>query len=211
MTSAASARLAAAGALNEVKGTTSAPGDHAREPAVQIPDHFVVFDLETTGLDPEFNEIIEIGAIRVDIAAGARQYFQSLVLPRHSIPAPITALTGITQAMLDEAGRPVDAALGDFFAFAGDLPLVTFAAEFDMAFLRNAIRRGELPIEIHNRVSCALKMARKAWPFLPSYRLADLASDAAVYTQQPHRALGDSERALLVYLAAARELIATRD
>jgi len=203
MTSAATVRLATAGRVRaEVD---------SREPAIAVPDCFVVFDLETTGLDPESNEIIEIGAIRVNRPSAGNDTFHSLIRPRHAIPKPIIALTGITQLMLDENGRPLDEALSDFLAFIGDLPLVTFAADFDMAFLQNALRQVESRRLVNNPVSCALKMARRAWPFLNSYRLADLARDAAVFTQQPHRALGDSERALLVYLAAARELIATHE
>jgi DNA polymerase-3 subunit epsilon/DNA polymerase-3 subunit alpha (Gram-positive type) len=57
-----------------------------------------------------------------------------------------------------------------------------------------------------NPVTCALKLSRLAWPYLPSFRLADVADNGAQYAEPPHRALGDCERALLVYLAAIREL-----
>ena len=176
-----------------------------------ISDRFVVFDLETTGLDPESNEIIEVGAIRVNRRSGERQFFRALVRARHAIPKQITDLTGITQEMVEEGGQSAQAALAAFLGFIGDLPLVTFAADFDMAFLRNALERSDLPRRIGNPVCCALKMARCAWPFLGSYRLADLARDGAIFTHEAHRAVGDCERALLVFLAATRELNAVHD
>ena len=169
-----------------------------------LPARFVVFDLETSGLDPERHEIIEIAAIRVNRDATNHETFQTLVKPKKKVPKRIVELTGITQEALNTNGTDLIDALCQFREFAGDLRLVSFNADFDMAFLRNAGERHG--IAVLNPVSCALKMARRAWPGRRSYRLSDLAKDGNLSTANTHRALADSQRALMVYCAAANVL-----
>lgn len=170
-----------------------------------LPDTFIVFDLETTGLKAESNEIIEVGAIRFTKGTDTHATFQSLVKPKKPVPKKITDITGITQAMVDSEGRPIDEVLEEFRSFVGELRLVTFNAEFDMAFLQAAAARaGKRPFD--NPVSCALKMARRAWPKRKGFRLDDLARDGNINEGKAHRALEDARRALIVYAAAAGEL-----
>jgi DNA polymerase III epsilon subunit-like protein len=66
-----------------------------------LPPRFVVLDLETTGLDPERNEIIEIGAIRVNRDSDVHDTFRALVKPTRRIPKRITQINGISQEMVD--------------------------------------------------------------------------------------------------------------
>jgi DNA polymerase III subunit epsilon len=182
------------------------PAAPACEPLPQIPERFVVFDLETTGLDPHEDEIIEIGAIRVDQRSGGEEQFRVLVRPDKALSRYITGLTGITQAMVDEEGVRIEDALLQFRDFISELPLVSYAAGFDMGFLERAMRACDPPLELRNSICCAMQMARRAWPFLPSFRLAEVAGNAASFKQAAHRALGDCERALLVYRAAVQEV-----
>lgn len=169
-----------------------------------LPERFVVFDLETTGVDPEKHEIIEIGAIRVNRDATDHDTFQSLIRPTRKVPKKITEITGINQEMLDGEGKPLESALREFLDFAGDLHLVSFNADFDMAFLKNAAAANSL--DFRNSVSCVLKMARRAWPGRKSYRLGELAKDGKLSGHDTHRALGDCQRTLIVYAAAAAKL-----
>lgn len=179
-----------------------------RRPAVSIahlPERFVVFDLETTGLDAAKHEIIEIAAIRVNRDSTNHETIQALVKPTKKVPNKIVELTGITQEMLDRDGETIEESLRDFAAFVGELRLVSFNAEFDMAFLNAATAKcGMVPF--NNPVSCALKMARRAWPGRKSYRLADIAKDGNLDSKDTHRALADCQRALTVYGAAASSL-----
>jgi DNA polymerase-3 subunit epsilon len=169
-----------------------------------VPERFVVFDLETTGLDPLRHEIIEIGAIRYTRGSEKHDTLQMLVKPKKRIPKRITQINGISQDMVDQEGEPLQQALTGFVEFIGELPLVTFNAEFDMGFLLNAATQHNIVIK--NKASCALKMARKAWPGLKSYRLSDLAKGANLSDEGTHRALGDSLRALQIYIYAASSL-----
>lgn len=177
----------------------------SRQPTISIahlPERFVVFDLETTGLDATKHEIIEIAAIRVNRDSTHHETIQNLVKSTKKIPKKIVELTGITQKMLDCDGEAIDESLRDFATFVGDLRLVSFNAEFDMAFLNAATAKcGMTPF--NNPVSCALKMARRAWPGRKSYRLSDIAKDGNLDSKDTHRALADCQRTLTVYGAAA--------
>ncbi len=169
-----------------------------------LPEQFVVFDLETTGLNPTKHEIIEIGAVKVNRDSNNHTTFQALVKPSKKVPKKITEITGITQKMVDSEGEEMGSVLKEFVDFIGDLRLVTFNAEFDMGFLKEAAKSHGLLIK--NPVSCALKMARRAWPGLQSYKLADLANMGGMSSKGNHRALKDCELTITVYTAAASKL-----
>src|SRR5688500_6518114 len=95
--------------------------------------HFVVVDLETTGLTPRSARICEIGAQRVR-ALELEDTFETHVDPRAPLPAAVTALTGIQPAALRGAPR-VGLAMRRFLAFAADAALVAHNARFDLGFL----------------------------------------------------------------------------
>ena len=170
-----------------VKAVDASHSKHAASVDLSsLPQLFIVFDLETTGLDPTRHEIVEIGAILVNRDSDVHETFQSLVKPLNRIPEKITQMTGISQNMVDHEGEPLGTVLRDFAAFIEAFPLVSFNAEFDMAFLRKAAKQHD--VVIRNRVSCALEMARRAWPGRESYRLCDLAKDGNLSDEDTHRA-----------------------
>jgi DNA polymerase III epsilon subunit family exonuclease len=170
-----------------------------------LPDSFIVFDLETTGLDATKHEIIEIAAIRFKKGTTTHVTLQALIKPKRAVPKRIAELTGITQEMVDRDGEQIRDVLDEFATFVGDLRLVTFNTEFDMAFLQAAAKGNGLRT-FKNPTSCALTLARKAWPNRKSYRLDDLASDGGFNSGIAHRALEDARRALIVYAAATDAL-----
>lgn len=170
-----------------------------------VPERFVVFDLETTGLDAGRHEIIEIGAIRVNRDSDMHETFQALVKPSKRVPKRITEITGITNDMVQADGLELFEALTEFRDFVGDLPLVAFNAEFDDAFLRAACASTSSD-PLANEVCCALQLSRRAWPWRKSFRLVDIARDANLPMDGTHRALGDCRRTMIVYIAAAREV-----
>lgn len=178
-----------------------------RQPIPQdvLPDTFVVLDIETTGLKAGAHEIIEVAAIRFTKGSTDHDAYQALVKPSKPIPARITELTGITQARLDAEGRAHDDVLREFWDFLGQGRLVAYNADFDLAFLHAAAERAGLP-PLQNPVSCALKMARRAWPGRKSFKLDAIAADLEIAEQQAHRAIEDARRALIVYAAATAKL-----
>jgi DNA polymerase III epsilon subunit family exonuclease len=169
-----------------------------------LPDQFVVFDLETTGLDPTKHEIIEIGAIKVNKNSNHHEGFQYLIKPKKKISSKITGINGITNEMVQSEGRELSEVLPEFMEFIGNHHLIAYNASFDMGFIQAAANHHG--IAIHNPHSCALKMARRAWPNLPSYKLGFIAENAGLSTTGSHRALKDCELTATVYMAAAAKL-----
>lgn len=170
-----------------------------------LPERFIVFDLETTGLRADFHEIIEIGAIRVNRDSDLHETFSTLIIPAGRMSSKITSLTGLDRKMITAEGQELAMALEEFSAFVGDLPLVAFNARFDQAFLTEACERVGRA-QFRNEMICALVLARKAWPGRSTYRLSAMCSDAGIEIHSEHRALPDCERALRVYVAASQKL-----
>lgn len=170
-----------------------------------LPERFIVFDLETTGLRADFHEIIEIGAIRVNRDSDLHDTFSTLIIPTGRVSSKITSLTGLDRKLLTAEGQELASALEEFSAFVGELPLVAFNARFDHEFLNYACDRVGRA-QFRNEVTCALALSRKAWPGRSNYRLTDMCADAGIKIHSEHRALPDCERALSVYVAASRKL-----
>lgn len=171
---------------------------------------FVVVDLETTGGAPGARAITEIGAVRVRGGA-VESELSTLVNPGAVIPARITMLTGITNAMV--AGAPgVTEALERLLGWARldeeGTVLVAHHARFDVGHLRAAAR--ELGVTWPQPVVLdTLALARRAWSRseVPNYKLATLASFVGAATRPTHRALDDA-RATVDVLHAALEALA---
>ncbi|MEG1646663.1 MAG: exonuclease domain-containing protein, partial [Clostridia bacterium] len=94
---------------------------------------FVVFDLETTGLNVNDCDIIEIGAVKI-VEGKVTEYFSTLVNPQVKLPSVITELTGIVDEDLKFAPR-IDEVIGDFYKFCYDCTMIAHYASFDMSFI----------------------------------------------------------------------------
>ena len=169
-----------------------------RELSELLPPQFVIVDLETTGLSPATHEIIEIGALKITLEMNQHAAFQTFVIPTKPVPSNITKMTGITQRLVVEQGIELQSALQQLIEFIGELPLVTYNAEFDMGFLWAAAKRCD--IALPNRYTCALKRARRAFPDFPSHKLVYMAERFNLPNGNQHRAVGDCERAAHVFL-----------
>lgn len=100
---------------------------------------FVVFDSETTGLDPQKDSVVQIGAVRiVNGRVIPSETFETLVNPGRSIPAQATSVHGINDSMVADA-PDFDAVRRDFRAFAANAVLIAHNAPFDMAFLNRDV------------------------------------------------------------------------
>ena len=171
---------------------------------------FVVVDLETTGGPPGAHAITEIGAVRVR-GGVVESELSTLVNPGRAIPAQITLLTGITNAMVAGA-PPVGEALAAFLAWARldgeSTVLVAHNARFDVGHLRGAARALGLGWS-EPTVLDTLALARRAWSRaeVPDHKLGTLAALVGSPIRPVHRALGDA-RATVDVLHAALEVLA---
>ena len=178
------ARLAWRGAS---VGLACPPGE-----GVHLEDaHFVVVDLETTGLTPRSSRICEIGAQRIR-ALELEDSFETLVDPRVPLPAAVSTLTGIQQAALRGAPR-AELAVRRFLEFAGDGALVAHNARFDLAFLDREVelltgRRIAAPV-----VDTVWLAKRLLGERTKRFGLATLAHFFGVSTAPCHRALPDAQ------------------
>lgn len=170
--------------------------------AAQSAGEFVFFDLETTGLSPRGDRIIEIAGLRVGARARVTDSFHALVRIDAPVPAFVTSLTGITDDMLCDQ-EPIEATLPRFIDFVDGRPLVSYNVSFDMGFLRAAAVR--LGMRVDNAQVCALQLARKKLPDLPDHRLATIAGHFGVARPQNHRALDDCEMGLHVFVELLRQ------
>ena len=142
---------------------------------------FVAFDIETTGLDPEREDILELAGVRFTLerksdglASKEMGRYQSLVKPRKLIPEEATRIHGITDAMVENApeAKPV---LQAFFRFCGlSSILVAHNASFDASFLAKAMRQHALVVP-QNPIVDNLKVVRKILPEYASHKLGAVA------------------------------------
>ncbi len=152
---------------------------------------YVVFDLETTGINLNRDEIIEISGIKVRDNKIVDK-FTTLVNPCMHIPGSATAVNGITDAMVRYAPL-LKNALGDFLAFIGQDILVGHNIHtFDTNFLYDGALR-ELDIPVQNDYVDTLYMAKRTLPQLDHHRLVDVAAYFHLDTKGAHRALFDCE------------------
>lgn len=164
--------------------------DQKGKSLIAFPSDYTVIDLETTGLDPEFDNIIEISALRVRSGEVA-ETFSSLVKPYDEIDEFITELTGITNEMLANAPTP-DVILPEVASFIGEDVVVGHNVNFDVNFLYDWFSI-ILKKPFVNDFIDTLRISRKALPELKHHRLADIAEELEVVPEKYHRALQDCE------------------
>lgn len=145
---------------------------------------WLFLDLETTGLDHLQDQVIEVAAIiyRDD---GSRETFTTLVNPGVSVPPQITSLTGIDDAMLENAPASEEAALQLRPLLEGKV-IVAHNASFDVKFLQTLV--GSFP----NKWIDTLELAKILFPSLSSYSLRSLVRKFSLDSCPTHRAYADT-------------------
>ena len=151
---------------------------------------FCIFDVETTGGNPETCFITEIGAVKVR-AGEVLGTFQTLVNPGCAIPPNITVLTGITDSLVMRAPS-MDQVLPAFLEFMGGAVVVGHNVRFDWAFLSAAVRRWGGPMLGNQRVDTLGLARRLLADEVPRFGLGELARRCRLPHQPTHRALDDA-------------------
>lgn len=171
---------------------------------LSIPSSFVVFDLETTGLDSKIDEIIEIGAIKV-IDNKIVDKFQMLVKPNGIISPFITNLTGITNRMVENASC-IEDVLPLFLDFVGDFILVGHNVNFDVNFIYDYALK-VLGVSFKNDFVDTLRLSRKLLKNLYRHKLGEIAHYYGIDTSGSHRSLKDVEMTLAIFYKLQEEIV----
>lgn len=156
---------------------------------------FCSVDLETTGVNPAFDKIVEIGAVRFRIDGGNICY-QTLVNPGIPIPANVIRIHGITDEMV--MGSPVLEDIRDaFFSFLEGTVLVIQNPRFDLSFIDRAFRMSDAIMPDLNALD-TVKLAKKYFTALPNHKLSTLSSHLGLELVS-HRALDDAIACMAVF------------
>ncbi|SFU57493.1 3'-5' exonuclease [Pseudoduganella namucuonensis] len=168
----------------------------------------VMIDFETTGLSPDMGDrITEVAALRIAEGRIVERYV-SLINCKVRIPSFITGLTGITQQMVDGA-PPVAEVVPRLLEFIGADALAAHNASFDEKFLRAESARLGMA-SAHQGTVCSLKLSRRVFPQLGSYKLGTLSGQLGIkFKSAAHRAESDAEVAAEVLLHIGRHLGST--
>jgi CRISPR-associated protein Cas2 len=163
----------------------------------RFPTSYMVVDLETTGLDTGMDEIIEIGATKVEEGEISGR-FSLLVRPENPLSQKITEITGITEQMISEQGVDLLSAFSQFLDFVGASPIVSHNADFDYGFLRSASAKCGLQL-FANRCIDTLALSKRAVRGVKNYKLSTLAEHFGIASASPHRSENDCCTTQLLY------------
>lgn len=164
----------------------AATREHKGRSLLDCIEDYVVVDLETTGLDPSYDEIIEFAAVRIENGTAVSE-FQSLVKPAFPIDGFITELTGITNEMLSTAPS-MESMLPRFIEFVGTSVVVAHNANFDVNFLYDACISHK---PFGNDFIDTMRLSRRLFRQERHHRLGDLTERFGIAGEIEHRALSD--------------------
>ena len=157
---------------------------------------YVVFDLETTGLDPMTCKIIEIGAVKIS-KGEMTATFQTLINPFEHLTPKITEITGLTDD--DLTGKlSIEQVLPDFFKFCEGSTIIAHNLNFDFGFIKKAGESMHFIFD-HPKID-TLKLAHQKLPKLQKYNLAALCEYFKYTNQHAHRALSDAMVTAQIFL-----------
>lgn len=176
-------------------------GEYNRVRKVRQMREYVAFDLETTGLSPEKDQMIEIGAVKVRDSKIIGKY-NCILYPEVPVSDFIMELTGISRDML-EKGIPLEEGVRGFLDFCADFPVLGHNIGFDYSFMKIAASAMGRPFE-KNGVD-TLAVARKLLKNLKNKKLGTLCEHYHYVNQAAHRAYDDALATAVVFEQMKRE------
>lgn len=161
---------------------------------IAFPEKYVCLDLETTGLSPQYDEIIEICAIKIDNDKEIER-FQTLVKPENEIDEYISELTGITNELVADAPYIKDV-LPSLIDFLSDWVIVGHNINFDINFIYDNCLK-HLNSHFKNNYIDTMRLSRKVVPELKHHRLKDMVKYFNIDVKKEHRAAFDCAATIL--------------
>ena len=169
----------------------------------EICEDFVVFDVETTGLDYRKDRIVEVSALKFEKWKLINR-FEALIDPEVEISDEVTRINGITNQML--WGKPkIDVVLPKLLEYIGKLPIVAHNAMFDARFLKFASFRVFGHDVVDNFFIDTLDLSRKIYPNLVNYKLTTIKNHICMDVVS-HRAYGDTLVTAKIYFEYCRKM-----
>lgn len=163
---------------------------------LEFPEEFTVIDIETTGLDPNFDKIIELSAIKV-VNGKENSIFTELVNPGYPISSFITNLTGITDEMLEKA-ETIEKVLPQFLNFIGGDIVLGYNAHFDVNFIYDNTLK-HLNTYFNNDIVDIYRFARILIKDSKNHRLETMVNYFSIEHERLHRGLEDCKVTLTLY------------
>lgn len=163
---------------------------------ISFPDNYIMIDIETTGLSPDWDSIIEVAAVKIDNGEIIDEY-SSFVEYNDELPEFITDLTGITSEMLIGAPSP-QIVMKELSDFIGNDIIIGYNVNFDINFLYDYFEK-HLNLKLNNDYVDCMRIARKLYPEKKHHRLKDMVSLFDINVDTEHRALDDCRTTKLVY------------
>ena len=173
---------------------------------IDFPSTYTVLDIETTGLDPRYCEIIEISAMKYSSGQNIGT-FSTLVKPSEPIDEYITSLTGITNDMLKSA-PDISETMQKFYNFVGSDLIVGYNVNFDINFLYDNLLNCRSLI-LSNSFIDVMRIARKILPGLKNHKQATVADHYGISTAGAHRAAVDCEICNAIFEKLQADILAT--
>lgn len=166
-------------------------------------DTYVVFDLETTGLSPVGDRIIEIGAVKLS-GDKVIDRFSAFVNPEVPIPFNIEKLTGISDSMVENADT-VEKVLPEFLDFCSNAVMVAHNAGFDIGFIKEKAKV-ILGREFNCTVVDTVALSRALLPTLGKFTLDHVAKVLGISVFNHHRAVDDAQACADIFLSLVDKL-----
>lgn len=158
---------------------------------------YCAIDVETTGLEYQKDDIIEIAAVRI-VNHQLSDQISMLIRIDRKIPPEISRMTGITDEMVQQEGVPLWEAMEKFRNFIGSSPIVSHNISFDRSFISEAsMRLGEPPLR--NICKDTMTMAKRRIDDIRDYKLETIAEYYHIEVSQKHRALADCITTFRIY------------
>ncbi len=167
---------------------------------------YVVFDIETTGFSVNYDEIIEIGAVRIKNHSISSEKFQKLVNPKRPLSNTIIELTGITDEMLKDADT-IDVVIKEFKEWVGDAVLVAHNSDFDVPHINEAYLKNSLG-SVENPILDTLKVSKILYKdALKFFNLKAICKYFKIRLESHHRAVNDANATAEAFLYILKDLI----
>ncbi len=171
-----------------------------------FPDGLIAIDLETTGLSPLVDRIIEIALYKVtpNKSGVTIAVFQTLINPGIPIPAHTTAIHNITDEMVINAPY-LHEVLEELKSFVGLIPIVAHNAKFDLGFIVMGMQKSNVGFKA-NPIYCSCKLARHTHKEITNHKLVTLVKELNIPLLHHHRALDDAFASLKIFIHSLERL-----